>query len=168
MKFKYLILMLLFFPLNVFALESIDVDCKESNEINYECLVKGHFDYEISALDFHYEIPESSNLIKYELLNTWEGEADNFWVSLYSLDNYSNDFDIMKLYIESDNLENKDIILKDILVYDANYQEHEVKLNVKQEKKKENKVLIYVVCGIIIIGIIIVCTMIVLKKGVRV
>lgn len=168
MKFKYLILMLLFFPLNVFALESIDVDCKESNENNYECLVKGHFDYEISALDFHYEIPEYSNLIKYEFLNTWEGEGDNFWVSLYSLDNYSNDFDIMKLYIESDNLENKDIILKDILVYDANYQEHEVKLNVKQEKKSENKVLIYVVYGIIIIGIIIVCIMIVLKKGVRV
>lgn len=154
---KLIILLLLFIPFtNVYALEAITVDCNKEKKI-YVCKIEGNFDYEISAIDFHYSLPDYAKLEDFKIDPLWLGSADNNWLSVYASNDFYESFPIMELSISSNKkINNEDIKITDILVYDKKFQEHKVKLDVKQTKKRQPSIIIDIICVIIILTIIIV------------
>lgn len=146
------------FPIQVYAEESMDINCKRIESV-YECGISGNIDYSVSAIDFHFSIPEYAQIIKYDIDSNWEGSADDNWVSLYSAEDHSGNFQLLKLTIEANKkIENADIKINDLLVYDSKYVEHKVDLNNKKFEKNNKfdniKLLIITICAIIILGII--------------
>lgn len=146
-------------PIQAFAEESIDIDCKRIENI-YECGISGNIDYSVSAIDFHFSIPEYAHITKYDIDSNWEGSADDMWASLYSVEDHSGSFPLLTLTLESSKkIENSDIKINDLLVYDSKYVEHKVDLNNKKSEKNNKfdniKLLIITICAIIILGIIV-------------
>ena len=166
MKFKFLILILLLIPLvRVHASELITVDCNKENK-EYICKFKGNFDYEISAIDFHYSIPKYATQNSFKVLDNWLGETDDFWVSLYSDQNLQGEFPIMEVTISSKKkISNDDITISDVLVYDEYYQEHKIDIDVKTEKKCQSIIVIAIICVIIMVAIILFIKRRLIKKG---
>lgn len=159
MNFRmFLVLILAFIPLFAMAEENLDISCEKIGNIS-ECKINGNIDYSVSAIDFHFSIPEYAKIIKYDIDSNWEGAADDNWVSLYSAEDYSGNFQLLTLTIESNKkIENADIKINDLLVYDSKYVEHKVDLNNKKSEKNNKfdniKLLIITICAIIILGII--------------
>lgn len=156
MKYRYyFLLLLLIIPFTkVDASEKLVVDCSKSDKL-YTCEVRGNFDYEISAIDFHYSLPADAKEKEYIIDERWIGSADYNWVSLYANENSEGNFPIMKIILESNKkITNEDITFTDLLVYDKYYEEHRIELNVNTEKKLEHLPIIIILCVIIILGII--------------
>ncbi len=156
MKYKIFIIMLLLIPMQVLASEDIIINCKKNNDA-YECKVSANIDYEVSAIDFHFSLPDYANVVSYELDSRWEGSADENWVSIYSAENHKVEIPLLSLNIESkSSFKDTNIEIHDLLIYDSDYQDHKVDTK-KNEKKKKNdikKLLIVTICAIIILGII--------------
>lgn len=168
MRYKLLLYITLFclLPINVFAKEDIKVDCNKIDE-NYECKVSGNIDYAISAIDFHFSLPSNATIISYELDTRWEGSADNFWVSLYSAEDSKGEIPLLTFIISSDKkIVGEDFKIKDLLIYDSEYNEHRVEEKEEQSIKKDNNILlIFTICAIIIIACIIIVIWIIKWKG---
>lgn len=160
MNYKVLVvLILLIFPMQVFAKEEIDIGCEKVNNY-YECKISGNIDYFVSAIDFHFSLPTNAKVVSYEIDSIWEGSADNNWVSLYSAENHIGKISFLTLNVDAgDDFSKDDIKIQDLLIYDSKYQEHkisneEIKKSEKNIKFYNNKLLIVVICVIIILGII--------------
>lgn len=168
MKYKLLLfLLILIIPLEANALETINTECKKNND-EYECQIKGNFDYYVSALDFHLSLPSNSSISKYEIADIWQGEidtTDNTWITLYSDEDLKDEFEIATVYIKSDKkVTGKDIKIIDLLVYDDDFLEHKVEINNEKHEKNNTKILlISIICGIIILCMIAIVLKV--KKG---
>lgn len=166
MKYKIIIFIIVFMPTFVYANEVLDIDC-QSVKSEYVCEVVGNFDSYVSAIDFHYSLPKHAKLREYKVDERWIGEADDYWVSLYSDENYQGETPIITLTIDSSKqIYSDEIIIKDLLIYDENYQEHAIEIDVKEDKKDKTLTIIVIICAIIVIGIIVLTVLIkLIKKG---
>ncbi len=161
MKYRIFLLLLLI-PMSVSANTILDIECKEEKNNLYKCEVIGNFEYEVSAIDFHYSLPENTELKEYSLSNNWLGDADDNWLSLYSDENFIGKTPIITLMIESkNNLKSEDILIQDLLLYDADFKEHKIENDVKIDENKQTLTIIEIICAIIVVGIILL-TMIIL------
>lgn len=169
MNYRLLLLIILcVFPVSVYASEDILINCDKENTV-YECKVSANVDYDVSAIEFHFTLPDYANVLSYEVDSRWEGLADDNWVSLYSAEDWIGEIPLLSLKIES-NLEFKesDFTIHDLTIIDSNYKEHKIdkteEKNVEKSIKiNKKKLLIIIICVIIILVIII--TLIKNRKG---
>lgn len=162
MKFKslLLIILLLIIPIFASASEMIYATCEKQND-DYICKISGNFEYEVSALDFHFSLPTYATLDSYKLDSRWIGNIDGDWITLYSDNNSKDTFLIAEFVIKSNKkIDEDDILFHDIKVYDGNYQEHEI---VIEKTNKKITIEPIVIIGIILLGIVII--ILVRRKG---
>lgn len=166
MKYKILLIMIILMPISVYADDIMNINCQKTKD-EYTCEVVGNFEYEVSAIDFHYSLPTHAKLKNYQIDERWIGEADDFWVSLYSDENSQGKTPIITLIINSQKeITNDDITISDLSLYDENYQEHKIEIAVKENKIDKTLTIIVIICAIIVIGLIILTIVVKsIKKG---
>lgn len=162
---KYIILGIIFLPLNVLALEEITIKCPEvinKNE-DFSCEVIGNAPYLVSALEYEFSLPDYIDKKDFKVDSSWEGDEESNLVLLYTDENKESPFKIGTITLNSSkNIDIVDIETKYLLLGDEEYQEHliiekkdvkEVESTNKLDDNKKNNYLIY---GIIILIIVVI------------
>ncbi len=155
MKYKILLLIILLLaPISVLAKEEVSIQCTGDKE-EFVCTFASLFDYPISAIDFHYEVPEYAKITATSVDESWEGSMEDKWFSLYSERDYTGFKKLGTITLKSSKeLKESDIIIKDLKVYDSFFQEHLISTSVNIPKKERSIIKFIIPCVIILIGIV--------------
>lgn len=118
--------------------EIISLNCESDNEQNkleYNCSLEGNVsEYEVSAISATIEENDKYKIISITPDEIWQGNGENGNIDLYTDENKKNRFKIAKIKIEllNNNIDEFELLIKNINLYDENFLEHKVK-NVSQK-----------------------------------
>lgn len=174
---KYLILIILLFPIHVWGLEEIMVNCPDiikKNE-NFNCEISGSAPYKVSAIEYEFELPNYIQKIDFKVDEYWQGTEEDNLVILYTDENKKSPFQIGTITLNSSkDINHVDIDTKYLLLGDDDYDEHlivarDVKEMKTEEKKENNKKKLIFMYGIIILIVVVICmtTLILIRKKVK-
>ena len=80
------IILLILFPLPIFADNRINIECPSEYKKNdvIECNIMVESDYEVSAIDFKYSLSSNIVLEQFDVDDIWQGTNDNNEVMIYT------------------------------------------------------------------------------------
>lgn len=160
-----LITLFIIFPTSTSAIDNgVKIECPSNIQKGEEffCDITGHSDYEVSALEYEFVLPNYVEKKGFKVSEIWQGDEEDNLVLLYTDENKKNDFAIATIYLKANSdIKQVNIDTKWLLFGDGDFNDHilidkkndvnELQEKSKIKKNKDNNSEICVIISLIVV-----------------
>ena len=141
-KINYILFLILCLPIITYA-DSMSIICPNKIDIGTEftCQINGHTKNDIISLSGKIILPEGLSFVSFKKSDNWLGDGDDGYITLYSEDSVTGQFNIGMLKLKQISNASNLITINSIFYYDIEGEEYTVPTVSKEVLLKDDNIL---------------------------